>query len=270
MSLGNLFERIDDQVIISDLTPFLPPETSLTAYVFGSSLPSIGMYFLLGPFGFLSTRIYSIGVTDQNQLIVYDRTIKKAVVLTPSMVSWIEYKKHFISDTVTAGFEDGKVLGLSFSRRYVGINKQTENIGLLKQTLQSYPQKPKTQIKISNLTKIFLVSFILSCLSFISLILARLLITSDSLTFLTILLDIFAVMTIANKIFQGQPKMVSTLAGSSYGVFFAILELLTDQSLSKLPTQLFILSLTGSLLGYVFGFVYGVVSKKDKYRDFLS
>lgn len=270
MSLGNLFEKIDDQVITSDLTPFLPPGTSLTAYIFGSSLPSLGMYFLLGPFGFLSTRIYSIGITSQNQLIVYDRTIKKAVILTPDMVTWTEYKKHFISDTIAITFEDGKVLGLSFPHRYVGINKQPENIGLLKQTLQSYPQKPKTQIKISNLAKIFLVSFILSCLSFIPLILTRLLIKSDSLTFPTILLAVFAVIVIANKIFQDQPKLVSALAGSSYGVFFALLESLMGQIPSKLPTQLFILTLTGSLLGYVFGFTYGIVSKKDKYRDFLS
>jgi len=270
MSLGNLFEKIDDQVIISDLTPFLPPGTSLVAYVFGSSLPSLGMYFLLGPFGFLSTRIYSIGITSQNQLIVYDRTIKKAVILSPDMVTWTEYKKHLFSDTIAVTFEDGKVLGLSFTHRYIGINKQTENIGLLKQTLQSYPQKPKTQIKISNLAKIFLVSFLLSCLSFIPLIITRLSLRSDSSIFLTILLTAFVVMAIANKIFQGQPKMVSSLAGSSYGVFFALLELLTGQSLPKLPAQLFSLAIVGSLLGYVFGFFYGVVSKKDKYRDFLS
>ncbi len=268
MSLNAYFENVTQDSIKSDLTALLPPGTALKNYILATSLPSQGKYFLLGPLGAFNLHFFSIGVTDHNDLIIYDRISKQSNVLTPQTVAWVTSKKNWISDTLIIALPNQTRLGLMIPHHRASLPDQAQNLESIRSALALFPQKQIVRVPMIYWFKVIGFSFLLSCFSLIPLIITRYFSQSNPLFGGLMLLTILAVLVITIRRFKYFPKITGALAGTGYGVFFGLMITLAAQSFTNALFLIPTMSVVGLLFGYAFGFIYGLVSKQDQYQDF--
>lgn len=270
MSLAAYFEKVNEDTVRADLTPLLPLGQTLKDYALASSLPSQSLFFLAGGLGALSMHVFSVGLTDQNVLIIYDRMSKESQTFTPQTVKWVLWKKRWLNDTLTIALPNQSRIGLLLYHRSASLPNQAQQLEALRTALNAYPQKQTVHISARSWFKVFGVSFLLRCVFLFPIILSRIVSKSVSVLAGITILTVVALFLAVNKIFKYPPKMTSALAGTSYGVFISLLVALFSKSLSEGIMSILILSVLGFLFGYVFGFIYGFFTKQDYYQDFSA
>jgi len=248
----------------------VPSGSTLKYYALAISLPSQGIYFLIGPLGALNLHVFSIGMTDRSELLIFDRMSKKTQVLTPQTVTWVLWKKHWLSDSLTIALPDQSRQGFMLTHRSASLPTQTQQLEAISSALAEFPQKQTRVIDALSWLKVFALSFLLSCISIIPLVVSRLVSQSYPLFILVMIISALGVVWFANMKFKYPSKMTSALAGASYGIFFGIFAAFSSKTVSSTITILLAMSIVGLLFGFVFGFMYGVFTKQDQYQDFSS
>ncbi len=271
---------ISDESIVAQFQSLLKPDEKLLYYVYAYRQPSISFMFTIGPVAALTMKFFYLGVTDKRLLISEVDMLMKPEALTAidfSQLKGVRAKKGILANSLKIVTVDGKTHIFSITNRAGGLKKQGENAQAIIDFFSRFPVY--TPEKLITITRTQVISTVLTTgvlylLSLPLVLVLRYFFPNVSPIYVIGFLCILAIVMTCARL-KKNIRIVGAFSGATYGALLSFTVILvnltspvTGSPSSPLITLIIFLFL-GLLLGYIVGFVYGVITRQNRYEDFL-